>query len=255
MNLVRLHLVCRSFALNSTSSSKSGFLHVPGCSKLRCHNRTIARSFPLRTYATETAFKSPGPFLLRPWMLPHRADYGLRGTADCEPRPSVRDVRFSNFSGSAEASLPADRLARLWREPRHPRMREVGGDAFPESLAIHRAIGTGCFGCVKRGDGGGSLAPQPANVLHGEGLESVFLLPPCPARGYGDGSILRGACFRVELNGLRRPCPQRWSRRGLSLFSLLAWLRSFSVVYCTSVESDLGKVINTNRGREPVEMR
>lgn len=27
------------------------------------------------------------------------------------------------------------------------------------------------------------------------------------------------------------------------------FLRTFSVVYCTSVESDIGKVISTNRGR------
>ena len=39
----------------------------------------------LRTYATQSAFMSPGPFHFRPFMLPHRHDFGLRGTADWDP--------------------------------------------------------------------------------------------------------------------------------------------------------------------------
>ena len=37
-----------------------------------------------RQYATVEAFESPGAHILRPWMLPHRSDYGLRGTCDVE---------------------------------------------------------------------------------------------------------------------------------------------------------------------------
>lgn len=38
----------------------------------------------LRTYAGHGDFMNPGTFHFRPWMLPHRHDYGLRGTADAD---------------------------------------------------------------------------------------------------------------------------------------------------------------------------
>lgn len=38
----------------------------------------------LRKYADEQTFKAAGAQLIRPWQLPHRGDYGLRGTADSE---------------------------------------------------------------------------------------------------------------------------------------------------------------------------
>ena len=47
----------------------------------------------VRPYATEESFASPGSHYLRPWMLPHELDYGLRGTCDVEQR-----FVFSMFS-------------------------------------------------------------------------------------------------------------------------------------------------------------
>lgn len=38
----------------------------------------------LRQYATEDSFSAAGAHVLRPWMLPHRADFGLRGSCDVE---------------------------------------------------------------------------------------------------------------------------------------------------------------------------
>ena len=36
--------------------------------------------FPLRAYCLEN--KVDGAIVLRPWQLPHRMDFGLRGTGD-----------------------------------------------------------------------------------------------------------------------------------------------------------------------------
>ena len=42
----------------------------------------VLRSVGCRSYVTSSEIEKPGAFIVRPWMLPHRLDYGLRGTAD-----------------------------------------------------------------------------------------------------------------------------------------------------------------------------
>ena len=39
----------------------------------------------LRKYAMMDTFDDAGSQILRPWQPPHRPDFGLRGTSDCEP--------------------------------------------------------------------------------------------------------------------------------------------------------------------------
>ena len=52
----------------------------------------------LRIYASESSFEnSPGAHQLRPWMLPHRTDYGCRGTADVVHWFSLHLCSFSSF--------------------------------------------------------------------------------------------------------------------------------------------------------------
>ena len=75
------------------------FLQVHGCETFRLTQRCVALKLPyhvyllpspstndfsLRQYATLDNLQRIGGSVLRPWQLPHRADYGLRGTADSE---------------------------------------------------------------------------------------------------------------------------------------------------------------------------
>lgn len=67
---------------------------VPGSQKHTVHQSLYEWLWlAIRTYSTESAFQnSVGAHLMRPWQLPHRNDFGLRGTADC-----VRWLLFSNL--------------------------------------------------------------------------------------------------------------------------------------------------------------
>lgn len=50
-----------------------------------CRQLTLDRLAP-RTYSSEDDLQRDGSSLfLRPWQLPHRVDYGLRGTCDGDP--------------------------------------------------------------------------------------------------------------------------------------------------------------------------
>eukprot|EP00435_Cladocopium_sp_Y103_P053548 s2064_g17.t1 len=48
-------------------------------------------------YATEESFASPGAHILRPWMLPHRSDYGLRGTCDDVQKCLAQLILLNSF--------------------------------------------------------------------------------------------------------------------------------------------------------------
>ena len=47
----------------------------------------VTSNFNFRSYAQVKDIGKPGPLLLRPFHLVHRADFGLRGTGDHVPRP------------------------------------------------------------------------------------------------------------------------------------------------------------------------
>ena len=79
---------------NSTSSSNRCIQLEMMCQLLRIfrvRTTTVETSrlnqvdqYLLRQYATEESFNAPGSHTLRPWMLPHHGDFGLRGTGDVE---------------------------------------------------------------------------------------------------------------------------------------------------------------------------
>ena len=51
-----------------------------------------------RTYCRESDLAHEGAVFLRPWMLPWRMDYGLRGTSDVVPRLPILIFLISMFS-------------------------------------------------------------------------------------------------------------------------------------------------------------
>jgi len=79
--------VCRTNASTSTSLWRRASHPWKVCQCLKTPtkypNQMLSSSQP-RQYATEEMFAAPGPHILRPWMLPHRLDFGLRGSCDVE---------------------------------------------------------------------------------------------------------------------------------------------------------------------------
>ena len=62
---------------NTQTSIVTRLLETTACSKT-----DSSWFFCVRTYAKVKDIGSPGPIQVRPWHLPHRQDYGLRGTSD-----------------------------------------------------------------------------------------------------------------------------------------------------------------------------
>ncbi|CAK8991525.1 unnamed protein product [Durusdinium trenchii] len=59
----------------------------------------------MRQYASLEQLRQTGGTLLRPWQLPHRNDFGLRGTADCEVQRSLCQLILLNGM-LTDANLP-----------------------------------------------------------------------------------------------------------------------------------------------------
>ena len=155
---------CRNEPLSSTSSLRTSFLQNLVCYGLSYfsfqswHTLTILDicwDSPCRCYAAETAFEtSNGAHFLRPWQLPHRNDFGCRGTADtvnwlnlascffCLPRfnstylhwfqdwssvgPSKQTMSLPG-SGSSKDACHEHPLSRIHERSKHTWQREAGG--------------------------------------------------------------------------------------------------------------------------------
>ena len=90
--------------LAHSGGRREGFLRMDWCPVPRrsccvwvlwhlrvCHQLTLDRLAP-RTYSSEGDLQRDGNSLfLRPWQLPHRVDYGLRGTCDGDPFHEISD--------------------------------------------------------------------------------------------------------------------------------------------------------------------
>lgn len=88
---------------------------------------------------------SSSSWQLRPYMLPHRADFGLRGTAD-SVRVSIQQtkrlfahVEMSSFTVIVQGGPAQPRtlgtFERVCKQPEHSRSREADHDISSKSLA------------------------------------------------------------------------------------------------------------------------
>lgn len=76
----------RTLARSSTSGSTTtsllsmvgAILKVFSCKDLKLYCAQIS----VRSYLESSQLDTVGGYLCRPWQLPHRMDYGLRGTSD-----------------------------------------------------------------------------------------------------------------------------------------------------------------------------
>lgn len=71
-------------------------------------------------------------------------------------------------------------------------MREACPYAASDGVALEPSNGARFCGDLKFRDRGGPPSPEPADVLHGEGVEPSIVLPSCAASRNGDGSLAGG---------------------------------------------------------------
>lgn len=246
----------------------------------------------LRTYATQSAFMSPGPFHFRPFMLPHRHDFGLRGTADWDPclnqpkchsnikhlewlktninKPPWGNCAFAHAAHGSEGLSNLSGPARVW---------EVVCDTGSKKLAEGTA--TCCDLCWSWYR---PFAAWTGPSLHGEGLEPCHLRPDRDvghiwmwAAASGQVWLTRNHCVLLHTPG--NPCVSliviwqvlpadvkaslvyylrgngllnSWSDDNSTLFSTfgrgltLTSPRTFSTIWVTSVNEDIGELVQTN---------
>ena len=84
LQVYRVELPCWAWCVAPSAKHGIGTAKHEMCTTwIDLYSRAVSIFHLTRQYALESAFlKSPGAHLIRPWMLPHRADFGLRGTAD-----------------------------------------------------------------------------------------------------------------------------------------------------------------------------
>lgn len=187
----------RTLPRNSLNGSTRPSQRILVCRVLSWKKKQVPRFFDfrlLRSYATPGDMMGEQvPLNVRPWQLPYRRDFGLRGTGDTDPTLVTRYPCYMNSKwviasccdkygslnynqGSPTSPMPAAAFERHADKCQPPRCREGGRLRGPKVLAA-----TGPFGAQSWWAGSSDTA-RTWKAFYCERLEQVSVLPDCALR-------------------------------------------------------------------------